>query len=379
MEKFIETIASYLEIMVLGAVGIAFLGYTLAIFHPFRQTVADYFTRLAKLYFSATSNEAKPTSPEPPSKPPDGTPKQDGIERKLTEALTIGIQLGIIYYAGVLANAAAYWALHPAHINIIAHVKLKQPNLADPRTGVPDVDESGCDFLVLPFCRQEKPQGAEKQHEDSLYRDVAWRNANPDAAGRVLDPINKFLRLLRGTALFAMCFGIAALLKILGSTIVLGLTIVASVFDACRRRFCPSSPSPSQDSASGSRSSPAPQQDSKSHSWIARRIIWLYVNFVDDRRWAAERKERIALDNRRDDVRPFFYDFKRMSKLTFFSVMCPNLCILFLALVIYVVAMFSWKTAEVEYHSMVLAGQATAAKVEPEAKKASDPLKKAEP
>ena len=40
--------------------------------------------------------------------------------------------------------------------------------------------------------------------------------------------------------------------------------------------------------------------------------------------------------------------------------MWPNLCICVVAFFIYVLAMFSWKTAEIEYHSMVLAGQATA-------------------
>ena len=66
--------------------------------------------------------------------PPSEGQSEDGgdsakTERTITQALKIGIQLGVIFYAGVLANAAAYWVLTPAHANIISKVKLKATSL----------------------------------------------------------------------------------------------------------------------------------------------------------------------------------------------------------------------------------------------------------
>ena len=216
------------------------------------------------------------------------------------------------------------------------------------------MEDVGYKFLLLPLTRDEQPD-EERIHEDSLYRDIAWRNANPDAAGRVLDPLNKFIRLLRGTVLFAMCFCCVALFKTIGHS------FFAIVLCLIPKHLRPHT---------------VPAIRVRRHTRIASCCIWVYENFLDAKRWANQRQRKSEKIERLRKDRRFEDDFKRMRAFTCRSVMWPNLCICVVAFFIYVLAMFSWKTAEIEYHSMVLRDRRTAVKSEPESKKTTEPPKK---
>jgi hypothetical protein len=86
MEKLIETIVSLLEIMVLGTIAIGILGYLAALFNSTRKMLRAYLNVLSKILL-------------------------DRNFQNYSEWIKIGLALGFVYFAGILANSAAYWVL----------------------------------------------------------------------------------------------------------------------------------------------------------------------------------------------------------------------------------------------------------------------------
>jgi hypothetical protein len=338
MEKLIEAVVSFLEIMVLGAIALIFLGYVIAFFHPIKQKLWEYVTELRK-FLSENKAETKAENV------PQG--QSEGRHHLLTlrEVLKGLIVLGLVYYAGVFSNVVAYWRLESAHAVVIS---LVQPSKADPRPGMPSVADSGSGFLWLPFrLLRSDDEEAEKKHAEALYLEMEWRNTNREAANELLDPIIKRLRLLRGTVLFAVMFGIAALIKVVfdfGIWLWLGIIWIwvrlrQRPAISCVRRACTAFAN------------------------------WSYAGFVDhDRRWlkGAREKDPQETDPNRKHDQPgeSAPDFAKMLYFTFARAILPNILILVMSISIYIIGMFAWKCAEIDFHSTVLAGQATAVKVD---------------
>lgn len=306
--------------MVLGAISLLFLGYAIAIYHPIRNTLTDYAKSIWNLLCGG----------HPESK-----------DHKLTETLKFGLVLGVIYFAGVLVNSCAYCLLEDAHADIISHVKPSEP---DGKLAVVSDSQWSFIWMPIPIARNwygEMPNTseAEKVHADSLYREMAWRNNDRETANETLDPIRKFIRLLRGTVLLAMCFALVAIIKVFCEFFIwVVIWIVSKTFSA--------------------KSDPDPE-------WRRVRLInRIYANFVDyDWRWLKETRKGYQKATSWTTLQAKkganADDFKSIERLTMTKAVLPNILICSISLLIYVVAVWSWRSAEIEYHSMVISGYAS--------------------
>jgi hypothetical protein len=315
MDKLVEPIVSVLEMLVLGAIALIFSVYVTMFWHPCKRVLTDYIGGLSKYVFG---DEVTPDRAEQQSGHADTTTAE------VRHWLKLGVLLGVVYYAGVLANGAAYDVLQHAHVDVIAHV---QPD----SSGLPMIDDSEC-FCLWPRLFERVDGEAERKHGDSVYREMEWRNINPDAASHELDRLQKHVQLLRGTVLIAACFGFVAFLK-------------AGVAAA---------------------------------TWV---LLWskplrrvgkcLYRNFIDDHNHWLTGKPNVQPKTTTDLSRGSRLsdtefesedDFKARRSITGTKVLGPNVLICFIAGAIYVIAMSTWRTTEFEYHAIVLAGQETAVK-----------------
>ena len=336
MEKLIESALSFLEIMLLGAVAIGFISfYVIPFFHPIKKTLLTYYFDVNTFLFDDKKQET------PAKRENEGSWFRD------LRLLKVAIAFGAVYFAGAVANVVAYCFLEPAHSEVISTV---QPRPNDPRKGVPDITNPSRRFLWLPLCppmlfeteaEKERNSKAEKKHAEAIYLEMDWRNKNREGANLLLEPIIKRLRLLRGTVLFAALFGGVAIAKLFVGVLIWIFLVIWS------------------------------RGKEPTQNWRTRAVNWVYENFIDHNRRFLE-QDRISqgdaakMGNSPGKSR---HDFRAMRKISCKRAIGPNFVILLISISVYVVAMFAWRAAEIDFHTTVIAGQATALKAEPEPKK----------
>jgi len=298
MDKLIEVTVSFLEIMVLGALTVIALGYLAALAPRVKNELAGYATRLTELLFET------------------GKLGQANAQR-----VRIAVILGLVYYAGVLANATAYWVLQPAQLDVIWQV-------ANANSGSQGRDPSAtglAGFAWLPLCRKV-PEGGWQEYGEYLRREAAWGNLKLDASRNALDDIWKQVRLIRGTALFALCLALIALLKSV-------IAFPCSFLGRCR--------------------------------WL----YWCYREIVDTRSerlrmyWKRDKggpeptEEQMVAKLRSADRK---YVGKAMVRVAALKMVIPNLLVVVLAGLLYVASMGCYRVMETEYYMLVWHGEKTA-------------------
>jgi len=237
----------------------------------------------------------------------------------------------------------AYWFLEPAHAELIAHVKRSSEEGAF--KGKPLDENFGTRFLWVPFqgrfaeildTEQDRAQvsAIEERHSEAIFQEMAFRNRNREAASELLDPIIKRLRLLRGTALFAFLFAAVAFIKMCVYTLVWSsLWFRGRCWGRC----------------------------------VERR----YARLVDhDRKLLKQARLYFRLGK---EKKPRDRKRRVMRWITCREALRPNLFICLIAMVIYVVAMVGWRSAEIDFHTTVLAGKATVIEPHPSETKAAPP------
>jgi hypothetical protein len=339
MDKLIEPIVSVLEMLVLGAITIIFAIYAVVFFHPCKRVLGEYIQGISKYFFATLGAEEQ-------------------------RWLKIGVLLGVAYYTGVLVNAAAYRFLQRAHLDIIASVQVdpaKRQQSGGPEHHVPTMKgwDSTSPWLLVPFRWNSASDETELRHGDSMYAEAEWRNANGEVASHGLDRLVKHIQLLRGTVLIAACFAVLALFKVsvaLWTMLRLGW---ATRVDSSPTRT-PSKGWPDEQTCERQRQRHAAK--------------WWYRNFVDEHnhRLAGKGIKEIQAANASihsgkpevDDRFDSAQDFERRRTITRRAVLAPNAVIFIIAAIVYVVAMYSWRLSEFEYHAIVLAGQSTEKKAD---------------
>jgi hypothetical protein len=331
MDKLIGAIVSLIEIMLLGSIALLFCGYAIATYHPIKNALIHYSKRLYNFVFRK-KRRVDPKEGRVVLEDTRVVSKEGRESHELAFGAKVGIILGAIYFAGVLSNSAAYWLLHVPHNVIISQIT--EVESADGQERLPKVTGSSWRILIpIWLLWQGDDTEAEIAHARSLYREMQWRNTNHTAAVGSLDVINKYIRLLRGTAIFGLAFSIVAMLKI-------GMSFRAA-------RLCTS--------AVGG----AEQERQLANA--------IYVDWIDARRnsLAKERKRRDGTIEEATLRAPAAApaDFEAMNRIALANVLYPNVYVLVLSLTVYVVAICSWRTAELDYHSMIVAGEHSATKV----------------
>jgi hypothetical protein len=308
MEKIIPTLVSYFEILVLGCLTWAMISYLFATFHPLKTILKNYTVGLIK--YSAVF---------------------DGTGEKFSGWIKIVTMVGVIYYAGAITNATSYWFLEGTHSRIV-YGAVGGGDPADShfqmRLQMGFLELAGHPFV----CLCAPVENHERDHAKALYDDALWRNANADGARASLDHMVRTLRLLRGTVLLAICFGMIALFKVLVSSVLVIFSWIAERTES--RTIC-------------------------------RVRIWLYVMLVDDAKYQellnslppAGPEAAEAISDR------FKIDCAGMRRNTFRYMLAPNLIIVCSAFVVYLIAIGAWQSQEIEFHRLLQYGAKSAVDV----------------
>jgi hypothetical protein len=321
MEKLVEQIVSSLEILILGVMAAGTLGYFFALFKPARRLLVDYLNYLSVNLLEKTFKD-------------------------FYQWIKVGLALGIIYYAGLLANGAAYWVMSPVHNEIIENINSKDGKILRFRH-----------LGLLPLYSNDVHIDA---YRDYLNREVAWQNRNLEAAKHALDPLIRVIRGCRGAVFFALVLMLIAVIK-------LGLALVFMIFDMVAIRY------------------------GEGHVYFIRVLAFVYRLFIDDNYHFLNKaraqdnsnppktnpttvdpsvlylpaypEETVQPKTNPTTVDPSVLrraDFKKMGNIVWTKALLPNFIILALSFLMYFFSMGSWYTVETEYHLIVREGEKTA-------------------
>ena len=177
MAGLVDALVAKFEIFVVGVLFVAVGAYLLALFHPLKRIITGYLSALGSFLFGELAD-----SP-------------------LASRARIVIILGLVYYAGMLGNVLAYWVMQPTHIWI----------MTKPAETMEETDP----LLYIRPLDRSLPEGGFEAYKRSLRSEVDWINLKIDSAKDILDYQVKYQRLLRGSAVFALCIALIAALKAL--------------------------------------------------------------------------------------------------------------------------------------------------------------------
>jgi len=187
MEKLVESLFAYIELIVLGAFGMAVAAYGLAVYHPLGRYASDYVRDMMK-YWTPVEN------PSP-----------------FLHWLKIGVMIGALYYIGAVANVFSYWLVEPIRLEVLNCVYKVQS--ADSPCAFGGKGNLFVALGRLQFFHATPDKLGEVNRwylEDEATVDAPSSNRLEGMLGGVLT----FLRLLRGTILFSICLAAVTFLKI---------------------------------------------------------------------------------------------------------------------------------------------------------------------
>ena len=181
MEKLVGSLTDYVELLTLGALLLVLPAISFKI--PLSTYVPDVFKRA----------------------PNDNPPANTGVtENPVPWTLSYVLLFVILFSAGALVNAAAYWVLQPAHINVVHTVRAHMTATANTRpTLAPDWR-----FLMrpLPFWRTLNPTEYESYNEDGRQQ-AKWQIAKSESYGTYSGSVlERSIRLVRGVIALLLLF-----------------------------------------------------------------------------------------------------------------------------------------------------------------------------
>jgi hypothetical protein len=218
--------------------------------------------------------------------------------------LMIALACAALYFLGIMSNVVNYWVLRPVHNSIIQEAR---------QEGSREVRQEGCEkdfvprrgdfeFLSQSFARlltREDP--SRTAYDEYLSDDAKWRDQNLEAHESIFPALRKYIRIVRGVAVAGYAVFFIALLKSL-----VGLLIVV----AC-----------------------APWKGTPNR--FARGLFRYLVSYA-------------AYQNRRTKVKVVHDTLKRM--------VVPNLILAAFGLIVFSVAIWSYRTIEYELQLLVMFG-----------------------
>jgi hypothetical protein len=202
MDKLIESLFDYIELIVMGALTLVMLAFLLSVFHPIKQRLAEYAKWMGAFWFSGLRN------------------------LKSVEYLKIGVLIGLLYYAGVFTTVASYWFLEPVRFDIQSRVFATPSPGATPEQAC--IGESASDspivgaipmLLTSPFNfgPDHEPHSLTRQ-SNSAYLEAETRvdeqSSKDKPLRELLEDDLKFIRLVRGTVWIAFWAIAISLIKL---------------------------------------------------------------------------------------------------------------------------------------------------------------------
>ena len=190
MDKLIESLFAYIEIVVMGALTLALVVFLLAVYHPIKRRLLDYAQGLGKSWLAGLTT------------------------LKLVEWLKLGFLIGSLYYAGVIATVASYWFLEPVRFAIQDQVFHGQESRCEGKTAS---DVMIADAVFKQLRSPIKHSTASEYESNRVYLKA---EASVDAfgdkpIGDVLNADLKFVRLLRGTVWITFLGALISIMKLL--------------------------------------------------------------------------------------------------------------------------------------------------------------------
>lgn len=181
MGDLVDSIVRIFEFMVQGSLTLIVIAYVLVWIHPLKRALFTHWG-IAKSFML-----------------------EHLVDRPVFPKIEAALFLGAIYFLGVITNVFGYWLLQPAHKAIIDAV--------ENRNHIIDTEK----LFVLPLehgWRARDDTTGFAAYQNYLQDEVKWRNLKLDAMRHALDPLLKQLRIVRGTAVFALTMALLALVRV---------------------------------------------------------------------------------------------------------------------------------------------------------------------
>ncbi len=181
---------------------LATLGYLFATFMSTKKSLTNYLGSITDILLKGTF-----------------------IENSFDKWIKLTIFLGVIYFAGIIANATSYWVLFSNQADIIVKVNKCPPE----NTWNKKVLLTPIETIV---CLQDQEDQGFPSYLEHIEQEAKWSNQNIDSLKYQLSSLIKYIRILRGAVFFSLCIFMIALAKIL----IAGLfCIVASIWLCVRK------------------------------------------------------------------------------------------------------------------------------------------------
>ena len=185
MKELIVSLISIIEIFILGVFALIVIVYFIITFHPLKKYLTNYYEVVTEFI------------------------RNDNIPSKYKNYIQISAVVGIIYYGGMLVNVVDYWFLEPLHFRIICEVE--DCSSCD-TTNTFMYNTSLTDYLNDPFT----------ENIDSSMFDNYKCYIKHSVNSKDNTDLQKFIRLIRGTAFISiLIFGIAFLKSIISMIVLL--------------------------------------------------------------------------------------------------------------------------------------------------------------
>jgi hypothetical protein len=311
MDNFISPIITVIEFFILGcfaAVGAYYIGI---FYHPIYAILREFPKFVRKFIDSAQGNH------------PD---------HRFTSIMLIILCLGGLYFLGAVMNVSNYWILEPVHNHLIAEIyndtpysnsiiAMQSKNKFDLRYFYPNpFPESDLLYLsnsfwaILPLRIFDNFKDAPALHsikDIQAYRAYTFnealiRSKDSKSLQGTLDDLRKFIRIIRGVAVFGYLLIWIALIKI----------VIALV----NKRILTSS---------------------SESSIIYQQAFWVYKNFFDRELYFNGSIIRDKIDR---------------NNLLRNKILIPNLSFLIIGLLFFIFGIYSYRAAETEYQLFVYYG-----------------------
>lgn len=245
MAELFTLLISIVEILILGVFAFVTFAYFIAIFHPFKKYLLNYYNEVLNFL------------------------GKDGITSEYKKYFQAFIFFGLIYYGGTLINIVDYWFLQPLHLKVITEVEkydeskqgktinekdlitetketkekksvtkastdkedtsttktetttYKTPKKERYNSNIDsdDYNRSVWNYIMVPikynilYDNSEVNPKSVKNYLCYLNRSSSWGNSNPEVSSGSLSDLRKFIRLIRGTAFISFLFLLIALSK----------------------------------------------------------------------------------------------------------------------------------------------------------------------
>lgn len=274
MKEIVDALLGVIEFLILGSLSAIGTMYLLAFYHPIPQRLREYFP----LLWQTLCGDMK------------SLPHARG--------LVTAFALSSLYFGGVVTNVVNYWVLTPVHRTVIAEAASMSAKSSSPG---PQSLLSDKQFLleavVLTLTRERIDSSG---YVTYLRKETTWRRGHSESLASVLPGLLKFIRIIRGVAVFGMLLLVVAAAKVL-----LGAIVLMVLWLRAAARQLP--------------------------GWLA----WPYARFVASE--SVKGGETVA------DAR----------RVTWLRMVAPNLIILAIAAFLAAVGLLAYRTVETEYQLIV--------------------------